>query len=245
MISKKISLQKNDFNNDGSIKFSSLLTYMQNGALEDAEKYEATHENLAKDNMFFAVYRNTLKIVKDPSPFINELVLVTFQSSHDRMKFTRSYFIYEVGKEPDITKDFNPYENAIIFCNSVWVLMDLNKRCLLRATELKYPVEEYPIQVDRIPKILKNDDNLKLKGEFVGNKYFIDENGHVNNAHYANIVFDYASKKIKIENFDIIYEHEILPDTQVNVYVEETPTGEKLFGIRKSDNEECFCAEIY
>ena len=245
MISKKILLQKNDFSKDGSIKFSSLLTYMQDCALEDAEIFGANQKNLSKDNMFFAVYRNTLKIVKEPSPFINELVLVTFQSSHDRMKFIRSYFIYEVGTEPDITKDFDPYENAIIFCNSVWVLMDLNKRCLLRATELKYPVDEYPIPYDRIPKILKDDEKLKLKGDFVGNKYFIDDNGHVNNAHYANIIFDYASTNPKITTLDIMYEHEILPDTQVNVYIEETPRGEKLFGLRKSDNEECFCAEIY
>ncbi len=245
MINKKISLQENDFNKDGSIKFSSLLTYMQNGALEDAEKFGANHSNLAKDNMFFAVYRNTLKIAKDPSPFTKELVLVTFQSSHDRMKFIRSYFLYEVGTEPNTDCDFDPYENAIIFCNSVWVLMDLNKRCLLRATELKYPVDEYTVPYDRIPKIVKNDDLLKLSGEFIGSNYFIDENGHVNNAHYANIIFDFATINKKIENLDIIYEHEILPDTVVKVYIEETPTGEKLFGVRSSDNEGCFCAEIY
>ena len=56
------TFQDEDFEKCGEVKISSILKYMQNAAIEDAEQFGASRENLLNENMFFAVYRNIVKI---------------------------------------------------------------------------------------------------------------------------------------------------------------------------------------
>jgi acyl-ACP thioesterase len=243
MVKITFNFKKEDFDKNGNIKKSALLTYMQNAAVTDAEKYGATYDNLLAENMFFAVYRNIVKICAHVTPS-DTVTLVTFQSSHDRMRFMRSYFIYISGNEPEFNGECNPYENALIYCNSIWVLMDVQKRCLLRGTDLKYPIEEYPLPFERPLKIIFENESLHKSGDFVGNQYYIDHNHHVNNASYADIVDDFSHLDSDFSYLDITYEHEILEDETVEVFSENSEGCEKLIGIRKSDGKTCFSSEI-
>ncbi len=244
MIKTKIQFKDNDFDINENLKVSAMLTYMQNAAVMDAEQFGATHQNLLADNMFFAVYRNIVSIIKNVKKGTEGVYLVTFQSNHDRMRFMRSYFIYSLDFEPDVENNYNPFENAIIYCNSIWILMDFEKRTLLRGTALKYPIEEYTVEFERPMKVDINKDIAENVGEFFGKDYYIDENGHVNNAYYADIAFDFTSCKKNVSSFDVTYEHEIFPDEKIEVLSQKSEECEKLLGVKKSDGAICFCTEI-
>lgn len=244
MIKIKLNFKKEDFDSQGALKISSLLLYMQKAAIKDAEKFGATHENLWKKDMFFAVYRNILTIKEIITEEVKEATLVSFQSFHDRMRFIRSYFIYTSDKCWDQDSEKSPYEDAQIYCDSIWVLMDAKKRTLLRSSALEYPVEEYTIPFERVPKVIVEQDSMDTAGVMVGKNYYIDENGHVNNASYADIVKDYTSIKEEIVYFDMTYEHEILEDESVEIFTEKSDNGEKLLGIKTKDGKICFCAEV-
>ncbi len=244
MITLKIDFKTDDFDTKGDLKISSLLRYMQIAAGKDADQYGATHENLLKENMFFAVYRNILKIKEKITKDSGSVTLVSFQSFHDRMRFMRSYFIYRDENVWDKTNNVSPYENAIAYCDSIWVLMDINKRTLLKASSLSYPVEEYTLPFERPFKVILDTESTSEAGEFCGGEYYIDENGHVNNAAYADIIADFTSIKKSIKYFDITYEHEILENEKVKIFKEPSSEGEKLMGIRASDGATSFCAEV-
>lgn len=244
MIKTEIKFKNEDFDENGNLKVSSILTYMQDAAVKDAEQFGATHQNLLDDNMFFAVYRNIVTIKENIKKGTEGIFLVTFQSNHDRMRFMRSYFIYPLEFEPDVTKNFDPYENAIIYCNSIWILMDFEKRTLLRGNALKYPIEEYTVPFERQLKVDINKETAVKKGDFFGKDYYIDENGHVNNAVYADIAFDFATDTKIIKSFDVTYEHEILPEEKIEVYTQESEGSEKLLGIKNISGAVCFCTEI-
>lgn len=243
MIKLKIDFKKEDFDKKGEIKISALLKYMQDAACADAEQYGANHENLLAENMFFAVYRNVLKIQKAINTENKNATIVSFQSSHDRMRFIRNYFIYTDGKSWDEKSGASPYEDASVYCDSIWVLMDTEKRTLLRATSLSYPVEEFEIPFERPFKVITEKEKMIIQGCFLGSDYYIDENHHVNNTAYADIISDFSKLK-PIKYFDITYEHEILENETVEIFTEKEENGEKILGIRKSDGAVCFSSEI-
>lgn len=244
MIKLNIRFKDDDFDSRGIIKISSLLKYMQRAAETDADQFGATHENLWKENMFFAVYRNILKIKENITKEDKQITLISFQSFHDRMRFMRSYFIYKNGICWDKSDEKSPYENASVYCDSIWVLMDINKRTLLRATALSYPVEEFTLPFERPFKVIIEKESAIKAGEITGGNYYIDENGHVNNAAYGDIVSDFSSLSNDIKYFDITYEHEILENEKVEILKQSEESGEKLMGVRLSDNAICFCSEI-
>ncbi len=243
MIKTNVVFKPEDFDKHGNLKKSAILLYMQEAAIKDATQYGATRDNLLSDNMFFAVYRNTLKLSAPITSEFKEMVLITFQSSHDRMRFMRSYFMYLPQNVPDISGEFDPYKNSICYCNSIWVLMDFEKRSLLKASALNYPIEECTIPYERPFKVLMNADKAEKVGEFRGVNYYIDANNHVNNASYADIADDFSSVETSLY-FDVTYEHEIFKEETVEVFSEKTDEGEKLFGIRVSDSANCFSAEF-
>jgi acyl-ACP thioesterase len=122
--------------------------------------------------------------------------------------------------------------------------MDATKRTLLRATDLKYPVEEYPLPFERTFKVIIEKENSKKLGEFIGSNYYIDENSHVNNTAYADIVNDFSTLDREIKYFDVTYEHEILENSIVEIFSAKGDNEEKLMGIRKSDDAVCFVVQI-
>ncbi len=252
MIFTEISFKDNDFDDNNILKTSSLLKILQDAAVSDAEQFGASHKNLLNDNMFFAVYRNILTVKEQIKKGVEKAYLLTFQSGHDRMKFMRSYFVYlqkptlsnEFSKKTYESSNIDPSENAIIICNSIWVLVDFEKRRLLKADSLNYPVEEYEYSFPRPTKVIVETDSKNFLGEFKGNNYYIDENKHVNNTVYADIVSDFDSEKKSFNYFDVTYEHEILPEDTVLVYCENTETGKKFTGLLKETETSCFSVEI-
>lgn len=244
MIKLNIDFKKEDFDGNGTVKISSLLKYMQDAACADAEQFGASRENLLSDNVFFAVYRNVLKIKNRITLDTKNATIVTFQSSHDRMRFIRNYFIYTDGKSWDEKSGASPYEDASVFCDSIWILMDTEKRTLVKANALSYPIEEFEIPFERPFKVITEKESMTSRGKFIGGDYYIDENCHVNNTAYADIVSDFSSIKNEIKYFDITYEHEILEKETVEILSQKSENGEKLLGVRLSDNAVCFCSEV-
>ena len=252
MILTEINFKDNDFDDNNILKTSSLLKILQDAAVSDAEQFGASHKNLLNDNMFFAVYRNILTVKEQIKKGIEKAYLLTFQSGHDRMKFMRSYFVYlskptlsdNLKKTVLETNNIDPSENAIIVCNSIWVLVDFEKRRLLRSDSLNYPVEEYEYSFPRPTKVIVETENKNPLGEFKGSDYYIDENKHVNNTVYADIISDFDSEKKSFNYFDVTYEHEILPEDTVLVYCENTEIGKKFTGLLKGNATPCFSVEI-
>ncbi len=252
MILTEIYFKDNDFNENNVLKTSALLKAMQDAAIIDAEQFGASHDNLLKDNMFFAVYRNILTIKEQIKKGCEKAYLLTFQSDHDRMKFMRSYFIYlsepsfiniiKTNSKPE--ESFDPNKEAVICCNSTWVLVDFVRRRLLRSDALNYPIFEYPLPSGRPSKVIVETENKEPIGEFIGRDYYIDENNHVNNTVYADIVYDFDSEKKPFTFFDVTYEHEILPNNIISVFSENTDFGKKFAGLQKENGIPCFSVEI-
>lgn len=120
----------------------------------------------------------------------------------------------------------NEKDETIITANSLWLLIDTEKRKPIRVTEDMYKAYEIPYTKNDILEIQKIEPLCKIDNEKMFNVRYsdIDTNLHVNNAKYVawmiesvpiDIVLNYELKNIKIT-----YEKETTYGETIKAYAE-------------------------
>ena len=105
----------------------------------------------------------------------------------------------------------------IVKAESIWSLLDTEKRMPVRITE--GDISKY--QLGEAFDSLKVSRKLKFQGEreVLGTtkvfKSFIDTNGHLNNADYMRIVEQFLPKGKKYNQIEIVYKMEYLIDEEI------------------------------
>ncbi len=161
----------------GRTKTSVLLHFAQEAAGSHCLELAVDWDTLAKRNLFWAVIRNRMQILRQPA--VGEQITVETWP----MPTTRSAF-------PRSTVGFDQDGNEVFRSISLWVLMDTETRAMvlpgksgidligtLRGTELAAPGSLHP---------LETDNSLLRKVCFT----VLDKNGHMNNTRYMDWIDD-------------------------------------------------------
>ena len=190
-LEQNILIPNRDVDVDKKLRLSSLFGYFQDIACEHAGVIGPNIDALSQ------VYRVAwilmrMRVEIDRLPSINEEVTLTTWPIGDNVLFDRDYSIADSDG------------NLIVKCASTWILMDLDKRELVK----KRPFSFYPIEFPKDRVLTTKPSKVKLPGEpiiqFEKTVSFsdIDYNNHLNNAKYL----DYVSDSIGLDtfnNFDI------------------------------------------
>ena len=130
--------------------------------------------------------------------------------------------------------------------SSVWGLLDLNTRRLLRADESPFEAEPEAAVVLDLPKRLRVPRIEEL--ECVGTRRIvysdIDYNGHMNNTHYPDLFCDFTPDicQSRVSAFMLSFVHESAFDHELKIYRKRAEDG---YLFRTVDENGTGCTEAF
>lgn len=181
----KMRVESYDVQPNGNIKISSLLKMLQKAAGDDVNRTAINYFALAEKNIAFVLTKMTVKFLQEICVY-DELLIISHPRKTRGATFPRDFII-------------KCNNNVVAVARSLWVLLDLEKRTILR-----------PSAIDSIGSLASNDiddcfeladirriidDNSLSRTDVQEVKYsMLDMNNHLNNTFYADFVFNSLSK---------------------------------------------------
>lgn len=174
------------------------------------KKFGVDIPSLNKENQTWMLHRLHLLIHRLPTK--GEIIQIeTWPSGIDRLFALRDYRVLDENKQ------------LLVEGISEWMLIDLNRRRPMRLTEKVFQMRNSahctPIV---LPKLITRDEEIvtRQKRHFIATYDNIDFNGHVTQAAYiawiTNALPFYFLSQHRLKEIEVIYEHEIMPDAEIN-----------------------------
>lgn len=234
MKEQRIKITSADVYESSFVRLSSLQKYMQQIALEDSSSYGATYHNMRESGMVFVITRLAAEFYADICTD-DELLMVTVNNRIEGVTFVREFMFYRNG-------------TPVAAATTHWVLMDFENRRVCRATACKYPIPALGLD---IPGAAVKRRIINEQMPFVGNhkvRYTeLDENKHLNNSYYSDILIDYlpVSPPIKqIKRCQINFVGEASLDSELCIYAKQNGDTYYMSTINKTAGKTCFEAEL-
>ena len=182
MVTVKHTITGHEVLQDGRVKPSAILKFMQDAATVDAENLGADYNAMRKDDMIFVISKAMVTFKRMPK--LNDVLEVrTWNGKIQGVSFNRDFVMYVDGE-------------VVARATTRWVLVSYTERRILRPDALKNSVltnveEDIGMAPERRIKL---PDGATCKTT----KYYptytdMDTNGHVNNSRYADYLIDYCS----------------------------------------------------
>ena len=172
---------------------------------------------------------------------------VEYMMSHNRgwvligykIKFNRHIRYDEdiiVGTEPTGFRGFfgrrnycimDPEQNYIVKADTLWTLIDIEKRMPVRITEDEfegYPMGEPFDDVKASRKLFFKSEGVEQEPVKVL-KSFIDNNGHMNNTNYLRVAYEYIPEMSEASEIEIAFVKEAVEGQEMIPYVHEEEDG--------------------
>lgn len=229
---KQIDVCSYDVLPDGSMKPSAVQKYCQQIGLDDLSAYGASYQEMRKKSMVFVLMRLSMDFIK-PVCSGEKLLVRTNAYKTDGVMFYRDYEFYRDG-EPVIAVD------------SRWVLINFETRALLRSSQYCYGMEESEpaVQLPMIPRRIQlNGEDLKVKRTVHLTQ--TDENRHLNNCVYADILLDEAPvdlDKQRIRTLSILFDHEAYWKDELELRYQKQDNGFLVAADDLTTGKPCFQA---
>ncbi|MBO4501194.1 MAG: hypothetical protein J5760_03035 [Clostridia bacterium] len=234
MLKKKITVNSYDVGENGEIKVSSLMKYMQQLAVDDIADTGATYEKMRADDCVFVIIRFALKFFSQIRKY-DELEMLTVNNRINGITFVREYLLYRGGV---------PVAQA----TTHWVLMSFLRRMPLRPSALRYDVSPANMDIQSLELLRKLEltpETAANKDEFKVNWSSLDENRHLNNTVYADLVFDHCGCEIgPVDTCRINFTGESLANDVLDIYSSPVPGGAEVFGVNRRTGKRCFESDI-
>lgn len=205
---QKFQLTTGMFDECSNIIPYALLDLFQTIAGIHATKLGIGSSYCTNNNYGWILARQEVNIYKSPSP--EEIVIVkTFPHTPGKIEFKREYELRSLSG--DI---------YAIAC-AMWVLLDFNTNKMIRSTNI-YPNGEFlesTLFNDKLSKPMSVDKTGKFITTYQVEKSDIDLYHHMNNAKYAQLIFNnYDYDASNIMNFKINYQNEIKEKEIMHIY---------------------------
>jgi Acyl-ACP thioesterase len=205
----RVAIHDTDVNNIASS--SAVLRYMQEAAHLQFETQRPTLAELRLEGKAFILSKLNMSVYQ-PIYGYDMITAETWPCESKGVSFIRCSRILRDGK-------------IIAELSSVWALVDINTRKLLRVTDLNWSVEtEPPLELDspsriRIPK----DIQLALVGERLIGYSDLDLNEHMNNTNYPDMFCDFLPSLIgkRVISISINYASELQNGETIKMYLGE------------------------
>lgn len=234
MTTRTVSIKSYDVYENSRIKLSSLLKYMQQIAREDSDSYGATYPAMRADNMVFVITKLAIKFDADVYEG-DTLEISTSSHSIEGVTFERR---------------FNGIRNGerVFTASTDWVLIDFTTRSILRPSALRFPIAaehsmECEVEVKRripMPVCDKPNSHIVRYTE-------LDENRHLNNTVYADILFDNLPTEVPDKRIDTCYLNFVGEATlgeELTVYAEYKDGIYRSSALNSSNGKQCYTAEL-
>lgn len=231
---KKYTLTTENFDLNDSITPCAILNYFQDIAGRHAELLNVGFENMLRENCIWVILRVRFKIL-DALKMNDDILVTTWPKENGKLDYTREYKI-QVGNDDKIIG------------SSQWVIIDLNSRRLKRGNYVQFSgefLEKYNFGSPLEKLKNENYDNMQLIGEEKVKYAYLDHNGHLNNARYAEIISNCLrlTKKEKIVEMQIDFQKEALLDETLFIYKNQNENKIYIEG-RNKEEAICFRSEL-
>ena len=172
-----------DVQPNGNLKVSSLLKMLQKAAGDDVNKTQLNYFSLSELNIAFVLTKITLKILHNIKLY-DEITIISHPRKTHGASFPRDFIVKRDGV-------------TVALARSIWVLLDLNKRTILRPSVIDSvgslaPSEADEFEIADVRRII--DDSLLHRTNVQAIDYsMLDMNNHLNNTFYADFIFNSLS----------------------------------------------------
>ncbi len=178
----EVSSHDTDIN--GFARPSSVLRYLQDAANKNFSEKGLSYSELLKNNLSFIVSRAAIKILS-PLNTDEKLTVETWATKNSGVIFPRSYRI-------------KANNETVVESVMQWALIDTNTKSFVKGSDfdISHLGTDEVLELD-MPSRFKIPKDLPLN--FVGTKEVrysdIDENLHMNNTIYPNVLFDFINDR--------------------------------------------------
>lgn len=176
----KSKIESFDVQPNGNVKISSLLKLFQKAAGDELLNTPFSFMNLASRNTAFVLTKMTLNIIKDIKIY-DEVDIITHPRKLRGATYPRD-FIVKVNDE------------TVAVARSMWVLLDIEKRCILRPSAIndlgEIPTsDEDMFDIEDVRRIVEATSlsETNVRDVCYSN---LDMNNHLNNTYYSDFIFD-------------------------------------------------------
>lgn len=197
----KSKIESYDVQPNGIVKISSLLKLFQKAAGDELLDTPFSFLNLASRNTAFVLTKMTVSIIEDIKMY-DEIEIITHPRKIHGATYPRDFIIKKDGK-------------ICVVARSLWVLLDTEKRSILRPSAIS-DLGEIPTSEDdsfEIDDIRRSIDDSSLLGTNVRSVGYsqLDMNNHLNNTYYSDYIFDCITNNRETDAgiyLQINYKHE-------------------------------------
>ena len=198
-----------DFDRYGRIQPCSVLDIFQDVATVQAATMGMSNVDLDAKGVFWVVVRMKYEVVRQPER-LQVVKARTWPHTPSRYSFLRDY---------DMTDDQG---NVLIKASSEWVILDKQTRSFAKIATIYDGSEELceeRVFERKLRKIPAFESDPSLTRVIVPAYSDCDQNGHVNNAKYANFAIDALEPDAAcaVRSFQIDYRHEVWPDVPLEI----------------------------
>ncbi|MCG7409667.1 thioesterase [Paenibacillus sp. ACRRX] len=219
-------------------KLSTLLEWMQRAGDADITQSGIILEELMQRGMAWMLTTVDLEIYRMPR-YGETIQLDTWHKGSKGVQWLRDFRIY------------GPDQEQVAQARTVWVLVDLNKRRILRASALPYEVQPHTSDsVGEVPERVEIPSNILLDHAYdlKVRQSSIDMNGHMNNTKFADVCLDALTVKrldAGITRFRITYHQEARLDEEITVFRScGVDSGSCFVSGRSGEGKKYFDAEV-
>lgn len=221
--SESFTVNSHDIDAAGNIKIGALMRFMQETAYLNMAGMKPSAEELRKEGRAFLLARITVSVYGDVS-HRDVLRVETWSSEKKGVSYERCFSVYR-GEE------------KICEAQSVWMLFDFVKRKILRVSDGDYDYghdQSLELELPRrlsVPDEDGKNENFILEGCYTASFSDVDENGHMNNTVYADLLSGYVPEirqkcvngrghgcGKKIVSLYINYSNECRLDEEIKIY---------------------------
>ncbi len=224
-----IDIKESDFNEDGTVKLSSLLFFFQEAATEHANLIGVGRDALLEKNVVWILAKMKVRILKEVEAGDGYYVMTYPRAAKSRF-CPRDYYLYD--------KD----DQLVVVGSAIWSLMDWTTRKVIRATDLDFggtfrEDEAFPegFEKARMKEPVKS-------GQYVVTASDIDDNQHTNNCRYADMI-TLATDISPVNEFVIQFSRETVEGNVIDLYKEDVEDGQMVSG-ELADGQTVFTAKV-
>lgn len=239
-ITLNMRVESYDVQPNGNIKISTLLKFFQKAAGDDVNRTDLDYFTLASHNIAFVLTKMNLKILKDIKIY-DELTIISHPRKVRGASFPRD-FIVKVGSE------------TVALARSMWVLLDLEKRTILRPSALDKigtlpPSDDDLFEIEDVRRIV-NDNPLSRTNVREVEYSHLDMNNHLNNTFYSDFIFNIIDKNLHTSDeglyLQINYKNEARHGDRLNIssLSSEDNSSFDFSAINESNDKVCFTAYV-
>lgn len=234
MREETVVFESYDLTSDGVVRPSALLRRLQEIAGRDLDSFGISYSDLRSRNMAFVVSKIALVFDHPMQEQIPYKIRTSAQASHGAT-FPRSFVIED--------------ENGVAArANSLWALLDFEKRCLLRASALGDDLPSYPdlsggLVCERLGRIKDAEPDFSDERRVYSS--LLDRNCHLNNCNYADLATDLLPDHLPpVSELHITFQKEARLGDVLKLQGFRIEDGFHVCGSFPDRDENCFLSKI-